>query len=63
MEIIQRSVREREVGGIDDFDDRATFWSVTKSLLGADQATIPHLKEENLSYVWIKKIQIFQIDS
>ena len=28
----------------------STFWSVTQSLLGGEQATIPHLKEDSQGF-------------
>ena len=40
----------------------STICSLTQSLLGADQATISHLKEEIWSYQGVQKILTFLID-
>ena len=40
----------------------STIWSFIQSLLGADQSTIPHLKEEIVSFLRIQKFLNFLIN-
>ena len=37
----------------------STFWSVTQSLHGGEQATIPHMEEDSQSFHMIPNAQIF----
>ena len=37
----------------------STFWDGAQPLLGADQATIPHMKEDNQSFHMTPNAQIF----
>ena len=40
----------------------STMWSITRPLVGAERATISHLKEEILSYLQVPKKIIFSIN-